>query len=203
VPKDKSVRLGLRDERVTVGDHIAYFWETETEFRDGVRFLEVGLDEGDFCVVFGHDEGNRRVCETLSAHGYDCALLKRRSRLEVIGGDPDAKQMLANIGQVFSSAVADGARLIRLLGNIGWGSEGWPDEEDILEFEARVTGAAKAFPCVVLCMYDVQSLPGRVMVHGAYETHPLTFCGNVMRQNTHYVEVGQFLSRLRRGEVAG
>ena len=202
MPKDESVRLGLRDERVTVGDHIAYFWETEREFRDGVRFLEVGLDEGDFCVVFGHDEGNHRVCETLSAHGYDCALLKSRNRLAVIGGDPDAKQMLANIGSVFSRAVADGARLIRLLGNIGWGSEGWPHEDDILEFEARVTGAAKAFPCVVLCMYDVQSLPGRVMVHGAYETHPLTFCGNVMRQNTHYIEVDQFLSRLRKAEVA-
>ena len=188
---------------MSVGDHIAYFWETEREFSDGVRFLEVGLDEGDFCVAFGHEEGNRRVCDTLSARGYDCAQLTARGRLASIGGDPDAKQMLANIGDVFSKAVADGARLIRLLGNIGWGSAGWPNEHDILEFEARVTGAAKAFPCVVLCMYDVQSLPGRVMVHGAYETHPITFCGNVMRQNTHYVEVDQFLSSLKKPEVVG
>jgi hypothetical protein len=47
-------------------------------------------------------------------------------------------------------------------------------------------------------MYDVRALPGRVMVHGAFETHPLTFCGNVMRQNTHYVEVDQFLERLNK-----
>ena len=107
--------------------------------------------------------------------------------------------MLSNIGATFTEAVAAGAKMIRLLGNIGWGREGWPNENDILEFEARVTGAAKAFPCVVVCMYDVRALPGRVMVHGAFETHPLTFCGNVMRQNTHYVDVDQFLTRLRNG----
>ena len=106
--------------------------------------------------------------------------------------------MLSNIANTFTEAVKGGAKLIRLLGNIGWGREGWPSEHDILEFEARVTGAAKAFPSVVVCMYDVQALPGHVMVHGAFETHPLTFCGNVMRQNTHYVDAKQFLSGLRR-----
>ncbi len=198
--KHDSVRLGLRDERVKVGDHIAYFWETPREFREGVRFLEVGLDEGDFCVIFGHDEGNRHVSETLAESGHDCTRLEAQRRLVVLRGDPDAKKMLSNIESVFVKALASGAKLIRLLGNIGWGREGWPSENDILEFEARVTGAAKAFPCVVVCMYDVQALPGHVMVHGAFETHPLTFCGNVMRQNTHYVEAKQFLSGLRQRE---
>jgi len=191
------VRLGVHDEFVNVGAHIAYFWETPREFRECVRFLEVGLDEGDFCVIFGHDEGNRRVSETLAETGHDCTRLEAQRRLVVVRGDTDAKKMLANIGDTFTAAVNDGAKLIRLLGNIGWGREGWPTENDILEFEARVTGAAKAFPCVVVCMYDVQALPGRVMTHGAFETHPLTFCGNVIRQNPHYVEAEQFLSGLR------
>jgi hypothetical protein len=41
---DKRIPLGLRDEYVAVGAHIAYFWETPGEFRDAVRFLEVGLE---------------------------------------------------------------------------------------------------------------------------------------------------------------
>ena len=121
--------------------------------------------------------------------------LEAAGQLVTIPGHRDATRMLTNIGEVFSNAVTRGATLIRLLGNIGWGREGWPNERDILEFEAKVTGAAKAFPCVVVCMYDVQALPGRVMVHGAYETHPLTFCGNVIRQNTHYVEIDEFMRR--------
>lgn len=197
MPDDQTVQLGLFDERVPVGAHIAYFWESSREFRLGVGFLELGLTQGDFCVIFGHQEGNRRVCETLTAQGHDCARLEAEGRLAVLGGHQDADRMLSNIGEVFATAVEKGATLIRLLGNIGWGREGWPKETDILEFEAKITGAARQFPCVVVCMYDVQSLPGRVMVHGALETHPLTFCGNVMRQNTHYVEVEEFLAKLR------
>jgi hypothetical protein len=60
-----------------------------------------------------------------------------------------------------------------------------------------VTGAAKQFPCVVMCMYDVASLSGNIMVHGAYETHPLTFCGNVLRENPFYVGVDEFLERIK------
>jgi hypothetical protein len=46
-------------------------------------------------------------------------------------------------------------------------------------------------------MYDVASLSGSVMVHGAYETHPLTFHGNVLRENPFYVGVNEYLERLR------
>ena len=104
--------------------------------------------------------------------------------------------MLGGIGAKFQKAVESGSRCIRLLGNIGWSKPGWPDDLDILAFEAKVTGAAKQFPCVVMCMYDVAHLSGTVMVHGAYETHPLTFCGNVLRENPHYIEAKEYLSRL-------
>lgn len=195
--EQQTVRLGLRDEVANVGAHIAYFWETPREFSEGVRFLEIGLDHGDFCVIFGHDEANQRVCDILTADGFNWSRLEQQGQLALVPGHAQGAKMLANIADVFASAVKRGARLIRLLGNIGWGREGWPNETDILEFEARVTSAAKQFPCVVVCMYDVRALPGHIMVHGAYETHPLTFCGNVMRQNTHHVEVDEYLKRLR------
>jgi hypothetical protein len=51
---DRGIPLGLRDELVAAGDHIAYFWETPKDFREGVGFLDVGLERGDFCVIFGH-----------------------------------------------------------------------------------------------------------------------------------------------------
>ena len=198
MPTDAPIRLGLHDEHAKVGDHIAYFWEDAAEFTEGVKFLEVGLDLGDCCVIFGHDEANAKVRARLVERGYNCDRLESVSQLIVVPGKPIGSEMLTHIGGVFSEAIARGATLIRMLGNLGWGRAGWPDEDDILAFEAQVTGAAKQFPCVVVCMYDVRALPGRVMVHGAFETHPLTFCGNVMRQNTHYVEVDQFLERTRK-----
>lgn len=196
MPLNTRIPLGFRDERAEVGDHIAYFWEDDREFREGVRFLEIGLDGNDFCVIFGHDAGNDRVRKTLQANRYNLHRLESEQRLVTLGGHPDANQMLANIGAVFAGAVGRGATMIRLLGNIGWGHSGWPDEKEILEFEARVTGAAKLFPSVVVCMYDVAALPGGVVLHGAFETHPITFAGNVMRENPHYVDMEEFLRRL-------
>lgn len=192
-----EIKLGLRDERVTLGDHIAYFWESEKQFEEAVGFLLVGIRNGDHVVVFGHDEANKKVVDVLRKLGIDTDHLMNSERLTVITGGPTGEKMLETIGDSFGRAVEAGCGCIRLLGNIGWSKPGWPDDLDILAFEARVTGAAKQFPCVVMCMYDVASVSGSVMMHGAYETHPLTFHGNVLRENPFYVGVDEFLERLK------
>jgi PAS domain S-box-containing protein len=86
--------------------------------------------------------------------------------------------------------------LIRLLGNIGWGKPGWPGDYDLFAFEAKVTAAAKEFPCVVLCMYDVTALPGLVIRRGAYGTHPLIERDGSLRENPDYLPAEFFLKNL-------
>jgi hypothetical protein len=192
-----NIDLGLRDEKVTLGDHIAYFWENDRQFEEAVGFLLVGIRKGDHAVVFGHDEANKKVVDLLRGKGLDTDHLQSSGRLTVVTGGPSGDRMLGHIGETFQAAVESGSGCIRLLGNIGWSKPGWPDDLDILAFESKVTGAAKQFPCVVMCMYDVASLSGSIMVHGAYETHPLTFCGNVLRENPFYVGVDEYLESLK------
>jgi hypothetical protein len=192
-----EIDLGLRDEQINLGDHIAYFWESERQFEEAVGFLLVGIRNGDHIVVFGHDDANKKVVDVLRKRGIDTDHLQTSERMTVVTGGPSGDKMLGNIGETFARSVERGCGCIRLLGNIGWSKPGWPDDLDILAFEAKVTGAAKQFPCVVMCMYDVASVSGTVMVHGAYETHPLTFCGNVLRENPFYVGVDEFLERLK------
>jgi hypothetical protein len=192
-----EIDLGLRDEKVNLGDHIAYFWENDRQFEEAVGFLLVGIRKGDHAVVFGHDEANKKVVDLLRQRGLDTDHLQSSERLTVVTGGPSGDRMLGHIGETFQGAVERGSGCIRLLGNIGWSKPGWPDDLDILAFESKVTGAAKQFPCVVMCMYDVASLSGSIMVHGAYETHPLTFCGNVLRENPFYVGVDEYLESLK------
>jgi hypothetical protein len=192
-----TIDLGVRDEKVKLGDHIAYFWENDRQFEEAVGFLLVGIRKGDHAVVFGHDDANKKVVDLLGRRGLDTDHLQTSERLTVVTGGPSGDKMLGHIGETFQRAVEGGSGCIRLLGNIGWAKPGWPDDLDILAFESKVTGAAKQFPCVVMCMYDIASLSGSVMVHGAYETHPLTFCGNVLRENPFYVGVDEYLERLK------
>lgn len=189
------VPLGLAHANVSAGDHIAYFWETDREFETGVEFLVTGIHGGEHAVVFGHDEANERVAGVLRSRALDPAALIEAGRLTVLGAESTGDATLQRIGSAFQVALDRGAPLIRLLGNIGWGTPGWPNEKDILAFESKVTGAARMFPCVIVCMYDVRSLPGTVILHGAFETHPITVCGNVMRENTHYVDHETFMKR--------
>jgi hypothetical protein len=192
-----TIDLGLRDEKVKLGDHIAYFWENDRQFEEAIGFLLVGIRKGDHAVVFGHDEANKKVVDLLRMRGLDTDHLQSSERLTVVTGGPSGDRMLGHIGETFQAAVESGSGCIRLLGNIGWSKPGWPDDLDILAFESKVTGAAKQFPCVVMCMYDVASLSGSIMVHGAYETHPLTFFGNVLRENPFYVGVDEYLESLK------
>lgn len=192
-----TIELGIQQTRVDPGAHIAYLWETAEEFERGVTFLEIGLKGRDHGIIFGHPDANDRVARILTARGHDVLALQRQGKLTILLGLPKGDVMLETIGSTFQHAVQHGAPVVRLLGNIGWGHKDWPSEKEILAFEAKVTEAAKAFPCVVMCMYDVGTLSGRVIVNGGYCTHPLTIHGNVMRENPHHVPIDEYLERLK------
>ncbi|MGI8617842.1 MAG: MEDS domain-containing protein [Gemmatimonadaceae bacterium] len=192
----KRVQLGTKGETVAVGDHIAYVWETPAEFTEAVGFLQRGIRDGDHCVIFGHDDANQEVARILTQMGFDTGHLEQAGRLTILGGQARGDMMLEEIGAAFQRATDGGAPLIRLLGNIGWSRPGWPEDRDILEFEAKVTAAAKLFPSVVMCMYDSKSLSGNVMLHGCFETHPLVITGNVLRTNPYYVQIEEYLKRI-------
>lgn len=195
IAEQDRVQLGTRDETVAVGDHIAYVWESPAEFVEAVGFLQRGIRDGDHCVIFGHDDANEEVLRVLTQMGFDTPHLEESGRLTILGGKARGDMMLDEIGAAFQRATDAGAPLIRLLGNIGWSQPGWPEDNDILVFEAKVTGAARLFPSVVMCMYDAKSLSGSVMLHGCFETHPLVITGNVLRQNPYYVQIEEYLKR--------
>src|SRR5260370_36272524 len=101
--------------------------------------------------------------------------------------------MLKTIGTDLERAIARGAPLVRLLGNIGWGKANWPVDEDLLAFESKITAAAAQFPRVILCIYDVTRAPRTIIRHGALETHPLTVGDRAVRENPHYIPTDRFL----------
>jgi PAS domain S-box-containing protein len=195
-PITGEVDFGIGEGKVPQPAHVAYFWETEREFANGVRFLEAGLHGIDHCVIFGHEEANQAVCNILQNDGFDVKELLAQQRITILEGNTSGETILDTIRGAFQQALARGVPLIRLLGNIGWGKPGWPGDYDLFAFEAKVTAAAKEFPCVVLCMYDVTALPGLVIRRGAYGTHPLIERDGSLRENPDYLPAEFFLKNL-------
>ena len=176
--------------------HAAFFWNSEKEFAAAVRFLEIGLTGTDHCILFGHDEANQAVCRIIELNGFSVEKLSATGKLTLLGGNVNADALLAELSAICGSALASGATLIRILGNMGWGRPGWPEEKNLLAFEAKITEAIKQFPCVALCMYDTARLPGMVVRHGGFECHPYVFNRGKELENPHYVPLEPFLQQL-------
>jgi hypothetical protein len=194
--RQRRIPLGLGESAVAPGDHLAYFWESEQEFQAAVGFLTAGVGQGEICILLGHDEANQCVQDGFKRAGVDVAGLRRKGRLHIVSGKRSGDALLREIGDRVKSAVHRGEPLVRILGNLGWGRPDWPTDRDLLRLEARVTDAIRSLPTVVMCAYDVRQVPGRSLLLGGLECHPLTFRRGALRTNKLFVPAEPFLSTL-------
>ena len=182
-----SVELGIGDEQVHAGDHIAYFYEDKVEFEKAFGFLDVGLRGDDHCVVFGIEEDTARSLEVLRSLGWDPDKLVEQGRLSVVYPCPTCDETVEAVSAHFASVLDAGAPFIRFLGNAAVGREGWPAEDEFYKLEATVSAATLSLPCVAICMFDVQDQPARTILRAAFEGHPVTLHRNCIRENPYYV----------------
>jgi len=193
-----SVDLGIADEVVFAGDHIAYFYDSDAEFRKAFGFLELGLRAADHCVVFGVPEDTDRALEVLRSMGWSPDELMGQGRLSVLRPALTCDETVAQVSEHFARVLDAGARFIRFLGNAAVGREGWPAEEEFYKLEATVSAATLTLPCVAICMFDVRHQPARTILHAAFEGHPVTLHRNCIRENPYYVPRSQVAAHEQR-----
>ena len=195
-PREPSLPLGFGDALVALGDHVAYLWESDQEFEATADFLAAGLARDEIAVLVGHEVANNRVLASLERRGLDPEGLGREDRLHVASGPLSGDAILRHLDDRIKAAVDRGVPAIRILGNAGWGQPGWPSDSDLLAMEARTTDVLRRQPSVVVCAYDVRSLPGRILLKGGLECHPWTFRHDMLRRNEHHVPTKRFLEAL-------
>jgi DcmR-like sensory protein/putative zinc finger protein len=198
---DRDIPLGLGTELAALGDHIAYFWESEREFEATAGFLATGASLGEACVLLGHDAANERLLASLERRGLSVPALMQERQLQVASVRSSADGLGLELDERLKDAVDRGMPAVRILGNLNWGrgTPGWPSDREILRLEACVTSVVERLPCIVVCAYDVASLPGPMLWKGGLECHPLTFRRDRLRQNEHHVPAERFLEELSAG----
>ena len=195
---NRRVPLGITDGEVDLGSHLLYFWETDAEFERGVRFLEPSLRAHDVCVIQGHDESIERSLNVLRSHGFNTRDLVAQQRLFIVRREHAAQRTLSDFADFLEASVRAGAPAIRILGNLGMGHAPLPaGDDDVIELEAKATALIERYPCVLICMYEVRTLPGRLVTRGGLQNHKLTVCGDGLHANPHYQPEAQVLAALR------
>jgi MEDS: MEthanogen/methylotroph, DcmR Sensory domain/Putative zinc-finger len=200
-PRDRDIPLGFGTELAALGDHIAYFWESEREFDATAGFLAAGASLGEACVLIGHDAANERLLASLERRGLSVRALMQERQLQVASVRSSADGLLLELDERIKDAVDRGMPAVRILGNLGWGrgTPGWPSDREILRLEAHVTRAVERLPSIVVCAYDVTNLPGPILLKGGLECHPLTFRCDSLRHNEQHVPPERFLEELDAG----
>lgn len=182
-----EIALGIADDTVFAGDHIAYFYETEEEFGRAFGFLDIGLRESDHCVIFGIPEDTQRALAEVSKRGWDTDALMSAGRLSVLSPAATCDETVEKVSRHFEKILAAGAPFIRFIGNAAVGREGWPSEEEFYKLEATVSEATLSLPCVAICMFDLRAQSARTIMKAAFEGHPVTLHRNCVRENPFYV----------------
>jgi len=187
-PSDE-ITLGITNDQVALGSHLIHFWQNEEEFERGVRFLQLGIEnESQYCVLFGHDEANQQVLEILRKKYPELDRVIREGRLVILPREDSASETLAKIEAAFAAAVRKGATAIRYLGNLGMGQAALPGRgaDEVIELENGATLLGRRYPCVIVCMYDVNTVSGSLVLNAGFGTHPLAVCGHALRQNPYF-----------------
>ena len=175
-----EVSLGWSDSSVPLHTHACFYYSDEPTLRSTLAFLRVGLDAPEeFSVIFADVSRHEPLLSWLQ-EGYrgSVAAHLESGKLALVGGAPTREELLAGIAATLDRALAEGYRIVRFLGFIAWGRDGWPDESTLLQFESDVNSAVNAYPAVIICTYGVPTLSGSQLVHGGLITHPVVFLGN-------------------------
>jgi len=197
----RDLPLGLGSELASLGDHIAYFWESEREFDATAGFLAAGASLGEACVLIGHDTANDRLLASLERHGVSVRELMQERQLQIASVRSSADSLLLELDERIKDAVHRGMSVVRILGNLNWGrgTPDWPSDREILRLEAHVARITERLPSIVVCTYNVMNLPGAMLMKGGLECHALTFRRDRLRHNEHHVPPERLLEELSAG----
>jgi DcmR-like sensory protein len=182
-----EVELGISDDAVFAGDHIAFFYETDEEFQRAFGFLDVGLRGADHALVFGIPEDIDRMLAAVRTLGWDTDRLIAAGRLSVLEPADTCEATVERVSRHFEKILATGAPFIRFIGNAAVGRDGWPAEEEFYKLEATVSKATLSLPCVAICMFDLRAQSAQTIMKAAFEGHPVTLHRNCIRENPFYV----------------
>ncbi|HET7871369.1 MAG TPA: MEDS domain-containing protein [Terriglobales bacterium] len=183
----QEIALGITADNVALGSHLIYFWDSDEDFERCVHFLYPGLGSREHCIVFGHDEAIEKVKMVLRARGFDPDALIQNLQLTVLRRQSSAAGTVSDIADTVQAAVRAGATAVRFLGNLGMGRAALPaGEDDVVDLECKVSGVIQGLPCVIVCMYDVSTLSGRLILNGGLKTHRLAVGSDGVRENPYY-----------------
>ena len=160
--------------RVPIHTHLATFYDSdEGRLRLTVPFFRDALVLGQPCYLAasGHVlDAYLSALREISGIDVDTAI--RSGKFITVGGPGSTVDAALRFwDQALSSAVAEGATLLRVVGEMVSELEIFKSDDEMIRYEVAFNIIARRFPTVTLCQYDVRAFSGET-VYRALRAHP-------------------------------
>ncbi|WP_448317521.1 MEDS domain-containing protein [Streptomyces sp. CO7] len=147
-----------------------------------VPFVRTGFERGEQVQYFAATTDPDRVRGALASAGVDAARAEAEGRLVVttaertyLSGprfDPDA--MMGLWHRAMDTALAEGHRGLRAIGEMAWGAQDVAGADRLLEYELRLHHEVfEPLPLTAWCFYDRRRVPAHLLalLAGAHQHH--------------------------------
>ncbi len=193
--------LLMRAEDLQPGDHAALLYQTHKERWALLKtFLRCGLERNEKVLYILNENTAEAVREWLQ-EGIDvvqphlqagqlsiltpeCTYLKR--------GTFDPAKMTTLLARYTKQALRAGYSGLRVMGEMGWASKGFPGSRYLIDYEANLNVFLRGGKCLVLCLYDRRLWSSAVLLY-VIETHPIVASGSNFYKNQFYMAPPTFV----------
>jgi chemotaxis family two-component system sensor kinase Cph1 len=160
------------------GDHVCtLFRSPDEQINAAVAFIRAGLARGEQCMYSCCDQTLDEFREELRTAGVDVEAEEARGALQIVsrahvkGGAFDAARTIEWLSTALSNALNDGFTGLCGAGDMTWLLDGAPGSHELLAYEALINYFCANRPVVLLCQYNRETLPPKVL-DSCLATHP-------------------------------
>jgi hypothetical protein len=193
----RSIRLCGQD--IEQPGHIcAFFTSREEEYTTLIPYLKDGVEAGEqvLNVLDAARLGDhaRRLQAAGIPTGDGSVDLASSEETYLAGGRFDMERMVDFVRDHLVEAAAVG-RCIRTAGWMDWMQREAPGTERTMEYEARMNLLVPDFDCTFMCVYNLATLSGELVVD-IMATHPYVILKGRVRKNPFFVPPEVYLREL-------
>jgi excisionase family DNA binding protein len=176
-----SLRIG--GASFPIRGHFAPIYSTDVGgLRLTVPFIADGLRAGHTCFLVAQGQLLERYATALATEErVDFAAATKSGQLVVLSCGSQvgasvisAKEAIANWEQLFGKALAQGASMLRIVGEMACERPLFGSDAEMMAYEEAYDLMARRFPAVTLCAYDARQFGGETILR-MLKAHPDMF----------------------------
>jgi len=183
----------------------AFFNSQDEEYRVLLPFIRDGLKSGQKAIHVVDPARHHPHLNYLISAGIDAAAAQSRGQLEIRtttetylrDGRFDQDRMLEAFESIASGSSDSPYPLSRIVCQMEWAHDHHDCMDDLVEFEARVNDIWQRHDDAVICVYDLATFRGDIVID-IMRTHPMVIIGGSLQHNPFFMPPREFLHELRR-----